>query len=83
MRALKPAQHHKIQLMIKVKQLNGKELVVNAELISHIETTPNTVITLTTGNKIVVCDSADEIVEKVTVYKRSIVRPLVVDKKEE
>ena len=63
--------------MIKLKQLNGKELVVNAELISHIETTPNTIITLSTGNKIVVCDTVDEIIQKVILYKRSILQPIV------
>ncbi len=68
--------------MIKVKQLNGKELVINAELISHIETTPNTIITLTTGNKIVVCDTADEVMEKVMEYKRNIVRPVINDRQE-
>jgi flagellar protein FlbD len=68
--------------MIKVKQLNGKELVVNAEMISHIETTPNTVITMTTGNKIVVCDTVDEIVQKVVDYKLSICRPAVIKRED-
>lgn len=58
--------------MIKVRRLNHKEIVINAELIQTVESTPDTVITLTTGEKFVVEDSVDEIVEKVVSYRRSI-----------
>jgi len=51
--------------MIKIKQLNGKELVINSDLISHIETTGNTIITLTSGNVIIACESIDEIIERI------------------
>jgi flagellar protein FlbD len=61
--------------MIKVTQLNGKEMAINAELISHLETTPNTVITLTTGNKIVVRETMDEVIERCAAYKRGICAP--------
>ena len=55
--------------MIKVKRLNGKEFVVNSDLIQFVEETPDTVITLTTGQKIVVVETVDEIIEKVIDYK--------------
>lgn len=55
--------------MIKVKRLNDKEFVVNSELILYIEETPDTVITLTNGQKIVVTDSVDEVIDKVVNYK--------------
>lgn len=58
--------------MIKVKRLNDKEFVVNSELILYIEETPDTVITLTTGQKIVVTDSVDDIINKVIQYKAKI-----------
>lgn len=58
--------------MIKVRRLNDKEFVVNSELILFIEETPDTVITLTTGQKIVVADSVDEIINKVVNYKAKI-----------
>lgn len=58
--------------MIKVKRLNGKEFVVNCELIQYVEETPDTVITLTTGQKIVVADTIDEIIDKVIEYKAKI-----------
>jgi len=58
--------------MIKLKRLNGKGFVVNCELIQYLEETPDTVITLTTGTKIVVAETVDEIIEKVIEYKASI-----------
>ena len=58
--------------MIKVQRLNGKEFVVNSDLILFVEETPDTVITLTTGQKVVVKESVDEIIEKVTDFKSKI-----------
>lgn len=59
--------------MIKVKRLNGKEFVVNSDLILYVEETPDTVITLTTGQKIVVVETIDEIINKVINYKAKLV----------
>lgn len=58
--------------MIKLKRLNGKEFVVNCEFIEFIESTPDTVITLMSGNKLVVSDTVDEVIQRVVEYKRSI-----------
>jgi flagellar protein FlbD len=58
--------------MISVKRLNGKDFVVNCELIEFLEETPDTVITLISGNKLVVTDSVDEVIKKIKEYKRSI-----------
>ena len=55
--------------MIKVKRLNEKEFVINSDLIEFIEETPDTVITLTTGRKVVVKESVDDIIEKVIDFK--------------
>ena len=46
--------------MIDVTRLNGKNFVLNAELIEVMEETPDTVITLTTGHKYVVKESLDD-----------------------
>ena len=43
--------------MIKVTRLNGKEFVVNADLIQYLEETPDTIITLVNHEKVVVKDS--------------------------
>lgn len=58
--------------MIKVKRLNNKEFVVNSDLILYIEETPDTVITLTTGQKIVVVEEVDDVINKIVKYKAKI-----------
>lgn len=62
--------------MIKVNRLKSREheFVLNAELIETIEETPDTVITLTNGKKLIVEESMDEIVRKVMDYRRAIFR---------
>jgi len=61
--------------MIYVTRLNHTPVVLNCDLIEHIETTPDTVISLTTGQKMMVLESADEIVDRVVRYRRSIMQP--------
>jgi len=58
--------------MIYVTRLNRKALVINSDLIEQIEMTPDTVISLTTGDKIMVLESSDEIIERVVNFRRSI-----------
>ncbi len=55
--------------MIKLTKLNGSELVVNADLIEFVETTPDTLISLTTGRKIMVLETMDEVVRKAVGYR--------------
>jgi len=56
--------------MIRVTRLNGKPFAVNAELIETIDVTPDTILTLVNGKKIVVGESFDEIIERVIEYRR-------------
>jgi flagellar protein FlbD len=58
--------------MIRVTRINHVPLVLNSDLIEHIETTPDTVISLTTGTKLVVLESADEVVRRVVEFRRKI-----------
>jgi flagellar protein FlbD len=58
--------------MIQVTRLNHVPLVLNSDLIEHVEVTPDTVITLTTGQKILVLESADEIIKKTIAFRRAI-----------
>ncbi|MBP2072902.1 MAG: flagellar protein FlbD [Thermoanaerobacterium sp.] len=58
--------------MINVTKLNGDEFTVNADMIEFIEETPDTVISLISGKKVVVKERKDEIIEKVIDYKRKI-----------
>ena len=59
--------------MIDVTKLNGVEITVNADLIEIIEETPDTVITLTTGKKIIVKESRQEVRNLVILYKKEII----------
>ena len=60
--------------MIKVTRLKSQEeFVLNAELIETIEETPDTVITLTSGRKLIVEDPMDQIVRKIMDYRRTII----------
>ena len=61
--------------MIYVTRLNHTSVVLNCDLIEHVETTPDTVISLTTGQKLMVLESADEIITRVVQYRRSILMP--------
>lgn len=56
--------------MIEVTRLNDKKVIINCELIEYIEANPDTVITLTTGNKFVIKESMEETIEKVIEFKR-------------
>ena len=48
--------------MIHLTRLNESKLVLNSDLIEFVEALPDTIITLTTGQKIIVKESVDEIV---------------------
>ena len=58
--------------MIFLTRLNGKRVVVNAELIKLIESTPDTLITLTSGEHMMVRDSVADVVAKAIDYAREI-----------
>jgi flagellar protein FlbD len=58
--------------MIRLHRLNGQEVVVNAELIENVESHPDTVIQLATGNKFVVKESVSEVIQRVVEYKKSV-----------
>jgi len=55
--------------MIKVTKLNGREIVVNADLIEFVETTPDTLISLTTGRKIMVLEEMDDVIRRAAAYR--------------
>jgi flagellar protein FlbD len=58
--------------MIRLTRLNQTELIINSDLIEHVEIGGDTVIKLTDGNSFVVKESAEEIVERVVRFKRRI-----------
>jgi flagellar protein FlbD len=62
--------------MIKVARLDGVKFTINADPIELIETTPNTVMSLTTGKKRVVRESFDEVIARVIAYWQRTGAPL-------
>lgn len=58
--------------MIEVTRLNDTKVIINAELIEKIEEAPDTIITLTSGSKIIVKESRQEVKNLVILYKKEI-----------
>ena len=63
--------------MIWLHRVNQVPFVLNAEMIVHMEVTPDTVIFLTDGQKIVVSESAEDVIDRVREYRRSIFQVLI------
>ena len=58
--------------MIVVKKINGDEIVVNCDLIQTVEFTPHAVLSLTSGEKVIVDETRDDLLKKIIEYKRTI-----------
>jgi flagellar protein FlbD len=58
--------------MIRLTRINHRPLVVNSDLIEHIDATPDTVIGMKGGEKLVVLESADEVIARVIEFRRAI-----------
>jgi len=58
--------------MIRLTRINHIPLVINSDLIEHVEVTPDTVVSLTTGQKFMVRESADEVIERVIDFRRRV-----------
>jgi flagellar protein FlbD len=60
--------------MIVLKKINNAPIAVNSDLIQYIEETPDTVITMTNSDKVVVQEKMNEIIQKVVHFRRHINR---------
>jgi|YelNatPaOPRAMG01_1025707.scaffolds.fasta_scaffold24217_2 flagellar protein FlbD len=58
--------------MINLTKINGERIVVNAELIEHIESIPDTLLVLTTDRRIMVSESVEQVVDAVVRYRKLI-----------
>jgi flagellar protein FlbD len=58
--------------MIKLTRLSGEAFILNADLIRFIETRPDTYITLTTDDRFIVREGADEVVRRAIEYARQV-----------
>jgi flagellar protein FlbD len=61
--------------MVRLTRLNHAPIILNSDLIEHIDITPDTVITLTNGEILRVQESAEEVVRRVMEYRRHIYGP--------
>lgn len=61
--------------MIRLTRLNRAPIVLNSDLIEHIDVTPDTVITLTTGQILRVRESAQEVIQRIVDFRRRIFGP--------
>ena len=58
--------------MIAVHRLRGEPMFLNADLVESIEATPDTVLTLVDGRRIVVADSPEEVADRIVEFRASI-----------
>ena len=63
--------------MIQLTRLNNHPLVVNSDLIKLVEQSPDTVITLVSGEKIVVRESAPDVIARVIEFRRSVLQGIM------
>lgn len=58
--------------MIQLTRLNNTRLAVNSDLIKYVEEAPDTVITLLNGEKLVVRETTEQVIERVRDFRRSV-----------
>ena len=63
--------------MIGLTRLNSQPITVNSDLIKFVESNPDTVITLINGDKILVHETAAQVVERVVAFRRAVISGLL------
>ncbi len=63
--------------MIMVTRLDGTQVTLNADMVKFIEATPDTIITLSTEQKLLVQETVQDVVDRIIAYKRAIFRAWV------
>ena len=61
-----------MNVVIRLHRLNGQEFVLNAELIETVDAIPDTAISLATGNRVIVREPVEEVIEKVMDYRKKL-----------
>ena len=57
--------------MIRLTRLAGEPFILNADLIEYVEARPDTFVTLTTGQRVVVAESMDEVMRRAVAYQQT------------
>jgi len=68
--------------VIRLTRLNSQQITVNSDLIKCVESNPDTVITLVSGDKILVHETTDEVIARVIEFRRAVIAgllPIVAD----
>jgi flagellar protein FlbD len=60
--------------MISVTRLDGSAIMLNADLIMTIERTPDTLVALTTGDRMLLRETPEQIVDRITRYRQELMR---------
>ncbi len=63
--------------MIQLTRLNNSPLMVNSDLVKFVEQSPDTVITLINGEKILVRERADEVLNRIVEFRRSVMQGII------
>jgi flagellar protein FlbD len=58
--------------MILLTRLDHSSIVLNSDLIEYLESTPDTVVSLSTGRKVTVLETPEEVVESTRLWRRSL-----------
>ncbi len=58
--------------MVLLTLLNDKKVAINADMIKMVESTPDTMLTFTNGEKLMVKEELQEVVERIIAYKRQV-----------
>ncbi len=58
--------------MIELTRLNGRRIIVNGDLIKFAEASPDTTLSLVTGEKLIVRESCDEVLERLLIYRGAV-----------
>ena len=70
-------------ILIELTKLNDVKFTLNADVIEFVEETPDTVVTLTTGQKVIVKETRQEITALVVEYRKSLYSDIVQQIKED
>jgi len=62
--------------MIHVKRLDDSELIINSDMIEFIEQTPDTIITLADGKKILTKQSPEEVINLIVEFRQRVMQPM-------
>ena len=63
--------------MIEVERVNGQKMLINPDLVKMIEMAPDTIVTFTDGDKIILRTKPQEIIEKIIEYRKTFSLPVL------